>query len=247
MIPKNTPLPCKQVKLFTTIQDDQRSVKVVVLGTVAALSPQVVIMYLSARSGGQVPENLMTWSGIFFPLSLGYAVLRQDLFGVDAILRRSLNYALLTAFVATCYVGAFAAFGAISHGPNARVAFAIVLGVVSVMVLLPLRDRVQHAVDRLFFRSAYDFRRLVETTSARLASVTNLAVIAEGLQRALREALQPEWIALDVRRTPDAPLVPTLTGILAFAASLAISCLGKTCMIASALTDLNNLKRSVGG
>ena len=31
MIPKNTPLPCKQVKTFTTAQNDQRSVKVVVL------------------------------------------------------------------------------------------------------------------------------------------------------------------------------------------------------------------------
>lgn len=31
MIPKNTPLPCKQARSFTTIEDDQRSVKVVVL------------------------------------------------------------------------------------------------------------------------------------------------------------------------------------------------------------------------
>lgn len=31
MIPKNTPLPCKQVKSFTTAEEDQRSVKVVVL------------------------------------------------------------------------------------------------------------------------------------------------------------------------------------------------------------------------
>jgi signal transduction histidine kinase len=190
----------------------RQRVKVVVLGTVAALSPQVVIIFFSARSGGQVPENLMALSGIFFPISLGYAVLRQDLFGVDAILRRSLNYALLTALIAAGYAGAFAAFEAVYQGQNARGVFAIVLGVVSVMVLLPLRDRVQHAVDRLFFRSAYDFRRLVETTSAGLASVTNVAVIAEGLQRALREALQPEWIALDVRKTPDAPLARAVAG-----------------------------------
>jgi molecular chaperone DnaK len=31
MIPKNTPLPCKQVKIFTTAEQNQRSVKVVVL------------------------------------------------------------------------------------------------------------------------------------------------------------------------------------------------------------------------
>ena len=41
----------------------------------------------------------------------------------------------------------------------------------------PLRDRLQSGIDRVFFRTAYDFRRVVETVSERLASESDLNVI----------------------------------------------------------------------
>ncbi len=178
----------------------RQRVKVVVLGTVAALTPQVLITFFAATSGGGIPENLMAFSGIFFPLSLGYAVLRQDLFVVDVIVRRTLNYALLTVLVAAGYAGAVASLDALFHDQVGRGVFAVTLGVLTVAVLMPLRDRVQQTVDRIFFRSAYDFRRLVEETSARLASVSNLSVITGELASALREALQPEVLDFHVRR-----------------------------------------------
>ena len=76
------------------------------------------------------------------------------------------------------------------------------------MLLLPLRDRVQSGVDRVFFRTAYDFRKIVEEASTRLASVADLGVISSEIDRAVTEALHPEWMALYVRKEPDAPLLP---------------------------------------
>ncbi len=176
----------------------RQRVKVVALGTVAALTPQVAIMLASATSGGRIPENLMSFSGMFFPISLSYAVLRQDLFGVDRILRRTLNYALLTGFVGLVYAGLIVGFDRFFPGGDEGLVKTISAAVLVVM-LLPLRDRIQNSVDRLFFRSAYDFRRLVETTSDKLASVRSLPVIAEELERPLRESFEPEFLALDVR------------------------------------------------
>ena len=58
----------------------------------------------------------------------------------------------------------------VRHGGRVQVRHAHAGGT-QVRVLLPLRDRFQTLVDRLFFRTAYDFRRIVETASERLASV----------------------------------------------------------------------------
>ncbi|MGH0035303.1 MAG: ATP-binding protein [Myxococcota bacterium] len=185
--------------------------KVVAIGAVAAIGPQVAIMYLSATTDGQVPENLMSVSGVFFPISLGYAVLSQDLFGVDRILRRTVNYALFTGLIGLAYGSALVAFGSVIHAGAGASTLPIALGVGSVLLLLPLRDRMQHFVNRLFFRSAYDFRRLVEETSEKLASVAALPVIARELERALVESLQPETIALDVRPQLDDSVVRVLS------------------------------------
>jgi two-component system NtrC family sensor kinase len=183
----------------------RQRVKVLALGALAALLPQVAVSLGSAWSGGRAPENAMGWSGVFFPVAVAYAVLRDDLLEVDAILRRSINYALLTGAVAAAYgiaatsVEAFLPRGDAGSGGMVALAFAAV----SVGLLLPLRDRVQAGVDRVFYRSAYDFRRLVEETSKRLASIADLDVVTIEVCRAVSEALQPEWLVFEARR-PEA-------------------------------------------
>jgi len=185
--------------------EDRQRVKVLVLGALAALLPQVFLSLGSALSGGRAPENAMGWSGVFFPIAVAYAVLRDDLFQVDAILRRSLNYALLSAGVALGYVLAVTAVESVlpPADPATRWAELMLLAVLSVVVLLPLRDRVQGAVDRIFYRSAYDFRRLVEETSQRLASVTDLDVVAVEVSRAAEGAFHPEWLVFEARRPEE--------------------------------------------
>jgi signal transduction histidine kinase len=182
----------------------RQRVKVVALGSVLALGPQVVVALFALATGVHAPQNLMAYTGLFFPLSIAYAVLRHNLLEVDEFLRRALNYALLTAGVVGVYAGAVAlSERLLDRSPIV----SLLLGPVSVLVLLPLRDRAQGAIDRVFFRQAYDFRRVVETASARLASVADLSVITLELQRAVGETLAPEWTAFYVRRTDGDGLV----------------------------------------
>ena len=181
----------------------RQRVKVLALGALAALGPQVAVSLGSAWSGGRAPENTMGWSGVFFPLAVAYAVLRDDLLEVDAILRRSISWALLTGAVAAAYGLAVTGVEAFLPDGGSRATVALGFAAVSVGLLLPFRDRVQAIVDRVFYRSAYDFRRLVEETSKRLASIADLDVVTIEVVRAVREALQPEWIVFEAR-APEA-------------------------------------------
>ncbi len=188
----------------------RQRVKVLAIGVGLGVGPQVLLSLGSAVTGGRASENAMGWSGVFFPLAVGYAVLRQDLLEVDAFLRRSLNYALLSGFVALGYGGTVAAFESWLRdaGPLVRFAPALVVAGLSAVVLLPLRDRLQALVDRTFFRSAYDFRRLVETTAARLAAATALEPIVALVRGTVLEALRPESVELLVRRLDEGELDP---------------------------------------
>lgn len=200
-----------QVRHWRTARDFEarQRVKVLALGSALALGPQIVLALLSATAGVEAPQNAMAFSGMLFPLSLAYAVLGQNLLGVDQFLRRTLHYALLTVAVTALYAGAVAGFDAVFLGSRSggRGIFALLAGPLLVMTLLLLRDRVQSGIDRLFFRSAWDFRRVVETASARLAAAADLSVIAVELQQAVAETLHPEWTAFYVRRAPDDELV----------------------------------------
>ena len=185
----------------------RQRVKVLALGTAAALTPQVLLS-IAAVNGAQASENLMGWSGIFFPLSIGYAVLKSDLLQVDEILRSTAKYAALTLAVAVGYAGIVAGIEVFYRGGMVTTGWgpAFVFALVSLAILLPLRDLVQSAVDRVFFRSAYDFRMLVEGTSRRLASVTNLGVIVNEIEQTVAEALRPESVRFEVRAPEELEL-----------------------------------------
>jgi signal transduction histidine kinase len=186
----------------------RQRVKVLALGSLASLTPPVLLNVASVVSGGQEPQNLSAVTGFLFPLSVGYAVVRHNLLEVDILVRRSLGYAVLTLAVAGLYAGSLATLERLFHDSAFREsgAFALAFAALCVMGVLPARDRIQSGIDRLFFRTSYDYRRIVEATSAKLASFADLDVIALELSLAVREALHAEWIALYVRSADGADL-----------------------------------------
>jgi signal transduction histidine kinase len=187
----------------TSFEVRQRA-RLVVLAGLAALAPVAIVGATSALTGGRVGQNLMAFSAVLFPIAIGYGAIRHDLFEVDEIIRRSITYALLTAAVAALNAGLLAGsetlFSRTLENRGGGGLVAIALGVVTVSLLLPLRNRLQSVIDRLFFRSAYDYRRTLESVSQRLASVATLETIERELRGVLSEALHPTRLALFVDR-----------------------------------------------
>jgi signal transduction histidine kinase len=190
--------------------DVRQRVKILAFGAALSLSAPALLALGSTVTGGQTPQNAMTFTSLFYPIAIGYAVLRHNVLEVDEFVRRTLNYVLLTAMVTLAYVGAIRLFDlsvSASSGTEAQtLGFAVT--VLLVVLLLPLRDRVQSVIDRVFFRTAYDFRRIVETVSARLASASDLDFISAEITHAICQTLHPDRFTLYVRRSEKDLYVP---------------------------------------
>ncbi|MGZ3426494.1 MAG: hypothetical protein ACXVCV_07590, partial [Polyangia bacterium] len=88
-----------------------------------------------------------------FPALIAYAILKRNLFDLDAVLRASLVYGVATALVLGVY---FAVVAVASHFATILVgqSFAVALTLGVAVVFHPLRKGVQRIVDKLLYRDS---------------------------------------------------------------------------------------------
>jgi signal transduction histidine kinase len=94
------------------------------------------------------------------PVAIGVAVLRYRLYDVDRVISGTVLYAVLTALLGTAFVGIVLA-GGVALGGGSPVPTAAATAAV-VLAFRPLRAHLQGRVDRLFDRSRYDARQVVD-------------------------------------------------------------------------------------
>src|SRR3989442_14976295 len=78
-------------------------------------------------------------------------------------------------------------------GPRA---FPVLFGLAILFVLNPLRQRLQKVLDRVFFRTRYDFRQTVEALSQDLTALLNLDEIVGRIVNTVMSALHVSSVAL---------------------------------------------------
>ncbi len=135
---------------------------------------------------------------LFLPLSITYATLRYNLFDVGVIMRRSLTYGLLSALILVSYAGFVWFANKVLHNlPMVQTrGFPVFFAMAVLFVMHPLRERVQHLLDRSLFRSRYDFRQTIDDLSRDLTSMLDLNEIADRLVHTVIQALGGTRVAL---------------------------------------------------
>jgi hypothetical protein len=167
----------------------------VVFAACATFAGFIVISVLGGSS------TLYTVVYALIPVAVGLAMLRYRLYDVDVVIRRTLIYAALVATLAAVYLagvaGLGAGFRALTGLSNSLAVTVSTLAVVA--AFQPLRSRIQRAVDRRFYRAAYDAQATVEAFSGELREQIDLDVLADRLLVTVRETVRPRsasvWLA----------------------------------------------------
>ena len=169
----------------------RRRVGVVALGTLGAFAVPGGLMAASALLGGGVALNAGAFTAFLFPLGLGYAIVKQDLFEIDVMLRRAVSYADALVAISAAYL---AALSLVSLLIPLRTLPPLGLAVINLAILFlmaPIKARAEDAVDRLFHRKAYDAERALSELSHALSSARSLADVDQQTFAILGAALRP--------------------------------------------------------
>jgi hypothetical protein len=137
------------------------------------------------------------------PVAVGIAILRYRLYEIDIVINRTLVYGSLTAMLALVYFGGVATTQAIFRALTGEVEQPQLAIVVSTLVIAalfnPLRRRIQGFIDRRFYRSKYDARKILEAFSAKLRDETDLDALRDDLVGVVEETMQPAHVSLWLR------------------------------------------------
>ena len=140
------------------------------------------------------------------PVSVGYAIVKHNLFDVDLLIRRSVTYFLVSGIVVALFFGLIAALSIglqYVTGQSSQLA-AVISTLLLVMIFRPLRDRIDRLVDRRFFREKYEYRATIQKASEALVSIIELEPLLGKLIDTVIEALRIEQGAILLRQEEPA-------------------------------------------
>ena len=150
-------------------------------------------------------ERLYTWiTSLYFliiPIAIGIAVLRYRLYDIDLIIRRTLQYTLLSAVLGLVYLGSVVLLRQLLGRFTGQSTLVTALSTLLIIVLFsPLRRRLQEVIDRRFYRQKYDAAKALATFSTAARSEVEQEALTEKLLMVVGQTIQPQSVSLWLRK-----------------------------------------------
>ncbi len=140
----------------------------------------------------------------FFPVAMGIAILRHNLYDIDRLINRTLVYGSLTALLVLGFAGTVVLFQLILASFTSGNDLAVAGSTLIVFVLIrPLRERLQIFVDRRFYRQKYDTERVLQAFGAKVRDDVNLEALSSDVTDIVATSLQPEHMSLWLQPLKD--------------------------------------------
>ncbi|MBK9053570.1 MAG: hypothetical protein IPL78_22520 [Chloroflexi bacterium] len=147
---------------------------------------------------------IMVNAAVFGPaLGVGIALLRFRLYDIDIIIRRTLQYALLTGFLVLIYFGGVVLlqgiFGGLT-GDSDSPLITVISTLVIAALFNPLRGRIQDFIDHRFYRAKYDAQQTLTHFAAAARDEVELEALTNELVHVVQETMQPEHVSIWLKR-----------------------------------------------
>jgi hypothetical protein len=162
------------------------------------------ILFPLAHIGVAIPSEIyfftFNFSFMLIPLSVGIAILRYRLYDIDRVINRTIVYGVTTGAIGLLFFGGIVALPALLRPLISASEVAVAAStLVSFALFQPLRSRVQHAVDRHFYRARYDAARTLDAFSVRLRDEVDLDAVRADLIDAVQHTVQPAHASVWLR------------------------------------------------
>lgn len=134
-----------------------------------------------------------------FPSAVVISIMRYRLWDIDLVIRRTLQYTLLTGLLALAYFGGVVIMQGIltsltGSGESPLVTVLTTLGIAA--LFNPLRLRVQDFIDRRFYRKKYDAEQALAQFAVAIRDEVDMDHLAHALLSVVDETMQPEQVSL---------------------------------------------------
>jgi len=173
----------------------RRQIRVLYTGLVIGLAP-VFLLILPSLLGYQFP--LTQYSALLMlciPVVFAYTVVRHRLMDIDFIIRKSFVYTLLTGLIAGFYFLLIQVVERLLQSvgnPAGTVTLALAtLGIA--VIFAPLREKIQHIVDKAFYRQAYDYRTTLRQFAEALHTLIEIDMLAKEVLDTICQTMHLVW------------------------------------------------------
>src|SRR5215218_2277386 len=188
----------------------RQQIKWVVLGLLAAVVAFIGINVTLAAfapaptSPGTLVTLLIGYALIYaamllIPLSIGVAILRQNLWDVDFIINRTLVYGALTASVVLLYVLVVGGLGVLLQVRGNLIISLLATGLAAVL-FQPLRNRLQRGVNHLMYGERDEPYTVLSRLGERLESTLSPDAVLPTVCTTVKEALKLPYVAIELER-----------------------------------------------
>jgi PAS domain S-box-containing protein len=178
----------------------RRQLRWIVWGTAIGALPFLALYGVPFALGATPPRSLEFTSLLLglVPLAFASAIVRYRLWDVEVIIKRGLVWATAVAAIAVIYALLLrAAEGVFLDGRDEHnTIIALLATLVVVLLARPVKDAIQTALDRVYYRDRYDYRRALVGFARDLNSDLDLHRLSERLVARVVETLLVDRMAL---------------------------------------------------
>jgi signal transduction histidine kinase len=167
--------------------------------------PKFVIFPMLGVSASWVSwaSSILTMAGLVgIPIAIGIAILKYRLYDIDFIINRTLVYGALTTSVVGLYALMVGSVGSLVQSRSNFMISLLATGLIAVL-FAPLRDRLQHGVNRLIYGYRDDPYTVLSRLGRRLESTIAPEAVLTTIVETIAQALRLPYAAILLQEAGD--------------------------------------------